>query len=73
MNTTLSKIESLSGTLSRDEMKNITAGSGTCGYRDADGYGYCNLSKNEAQFFAEAGGYWCCDSCASNGGGASYC
>ena len=63
-----------SAVLSRDEMKTITGG-GTCGYRDADGYSMCGLSRREARHMSSQGdGYhWCCDSCASNGGGASYC
>ena len=48
---------------------------GTCGWRDDNGYGQCGLTKAEAMFMAEGipGRHWCCESCASNGGNATYC
>lgn len=52
--------------------------SGTCGYRQPNPGGFesviCGISKSQAISFASSeGGYWCCDSCGSNGGSASYC
>ena len=80
---TLKKInlKSVSERLSNKELKRILGGGGgeggyaTCGYRDAEGYSYCNLTQSEARFMAEGipGYWWCCDSCKSNGGNASYC
>ena len=50
-------------------------GGATCGWRGDDGYGQCGVTKAEAMFMAVGipGRYWCCESCASNGGGATYC
>ncbi len=42
---------------------------GTCGYKSLYGTIQCNVSKAEALFMVEEGGYWCCESCAST----SYC
>tara|TARA_B110000908_G_scaffold172725_1_gene242398 strand:- start:5021 stop:5245 length:225 start_codon:yes stop_codon:yes gene_type:complete len=62
--------------LSRDEMRQVKGGSGragTCGYL-GNGVMICGASKYWATYWAGTyGGNWCCDSCASNGGGASYC
>ncbi|WP_100627934.1 rSAM-modified peptide [Algoriphagus formosus] len=64
-------------------MKKITGGygqgiliaPGTCGWVDRTGYPVCNISKGAAQMLnmLHPGGYWCCQSCASRGGSASYC
>jgi natural product precursor len=63
-----SKFEKFSGKLSREEMKTVVGG-GTCGYKSSTGTVDCGVSKEEAQFMVEEGGYWCCDSCGSS----SYC
>lgn len=66
----------IKGALSREEMRKVKGG-GSCGFKVPNGLQHgvnCNLSKAEAQSFASRyGGYWCCQSCASNGGSASYC
>ena len=69
------KFKSLSKTLNRSEMKHIMGGyGGSCGYRTPNGYYMCGLTMAEAQHMASSPGYyWCCSSCASNGGSASYC
>ncbi len=62
--------------LQKSEMGDIYggSGSGTCGYQDPSGYTVCNLSASQASGYqAQYGGYYCCDSCGSNGGSASYC
>ena len=71
--------------LERSQMKKITGGSvpdpgvligpGTCGWRDRSGYPVCNISSGSAQMLnmLYPGGNWCCESCASRGGSASYC
>lgn len=62
--------------LDQDQLKMILGGyGGSCGYRDNENYGHCGLSKAEAIHMAEGipGYYWCCESCASNGGSAGYC
>lgn len=61
--------------LSKDQMR-MMSGGGTCGYTTGvEGGGiWCGLSKETAMLAqSNYGGYWCCDSCASNGGSASYC
>ncbi len=42
---------------------------GTCGWLSTSGTYQCGVSKAEAQFMAEGGGWWCCDSCSQT----SYC
>ncbi len=50
--------------LSKDEMRQIKGGSGTCGVKLTGGSVYCGLSKSTAVHAASTyGGYWCCDSC----------
>jgi hypothetical protein len=72
----LSKFEKLGTILSKNQLKQIMGGY-SCGYKNyRTGQVMCNLSQAEAQHMASAwssGAYWCCASCASNGGGASYC
>ena len=64
--------------LQRNQLKTVFGGygppgSGTCGYRNDMGV-ICGLSKEVAmEQVTLFGGYWCCGSCASNGGPASYC
>ncbi len=65
--------------LTKAQMQSVKGG-GTCGYKGPVVNGkptiICNLPKQVALFFfegSEEGGHWCCDSCASNGGSASYC
>lgn len=68
--------KNIKGLLSRDEMRQIKGGSGgSCGFRtDNRSHIFCNLTMAQAQrAAAKNGGYWCCASCASNGGSASYC
>lgn len=64
----------IKGMLSRDEMKKVVGGYGTCGV-NIPGFGaFCGMSRREAFSTATANGaYWCCDSCRGNGGSASYC
>ncbi|MBY5959208.1 hypothetical protein KUV50_13730 [Membranicola marinus] len=60
----------------KDQLKMILGGyGGSCGYIDNNGNEMCGLSQAEARHMAEGipGYYWCCESCASNGGSASYC
>jgi hypothetical protein len=65
--------------LSRDEMRQVKGGSGgTCGFKNPHGNGagnvICGVSKSAAMSMAANwSGYWCCTSCAGNGGSASYC
>jgi hypothetical protein len=62
--------------LSHNELVSFRGGSGTCGLKKSNGEIICGLSMAEAEGWANhfgAGNYWCCDSCASNGGSASYC
>jgi len=69
--------------LGRSQMKKITGGYGggiliglgTCGWRDRTGYPVCNISSGSAQMLnmLYPGGNWCCESCHSRGGSASYC
>jgi hypothetical protein len=70
------------GMLSFEELVNFRGGSGsgvtsgTCGLRKSNGETHCSMSRQEAEGWANhygSGNYWCCDSCASNGGSASYC
>ncbi|MGN0048442.1 MAG: TIGR04149 family rSAM-modified RiPP [Bacteroides sp.] len=49
--------------LSKEQLRSIKGGSGTCGYISPSGTVECNVSKEQAQFMATEGGYWCCDSC----------
>ncbi|SFG95860.1 hypothetical protein SAMN04487988_111126 [Algoriphagus hitonicola] len=60
--------------LQRSQMSTILggggSGSGTCGYLDTTGYPVCNLTREQAEGYAnQYGGHWCCDSCST----ASYC
>lgn len=60
--------------LQRSQLSTILGGgggeSGTCGYQDTSGYAVCNLSRDQAEGYAnQYGGHWCCDSCST----ASYC
>ncbi|MDO9553459.1 hypothetical protein [Rhodonellum sp.] len=61
--------------LERSQMKKITGGyGGSCGYRHPSGQVWCGMSSSQAQgAYANGGGNWCCGSCLSNGGSASYC
>jgi hypothetical protein len=61
--------------LERSQMKKITGGyGGTCGYKSPSGQVWCGMTYSQAnQAYNTGGGNWCCDSCASNGGSASYC
>ncbi|WNJ20367.1 hypothetical protein [Pontibacter sp. G13] len=66
--------------LSPLEMKLVSGGlMGTCGILLPHGGVACNLSQEEAEGTADLlsvdgnVAYWCCESCASNGGSASYC
>ena len=70
--------------LQRNQLKTVLGGygeggsSGSCGWKNPEGNGSanvrCNISKDEAKsLFNNWGGNWCCESCASNGGTASYC
>lgn len=62
----------IKGMLSRDEMRKVVGGYGTCGVKISGGF--CGMSRWEAQrIAAQNHTYWCCDSCASDGGSASYC
>ncbi|MCW5909669.1 MAG: hypothetical protein KIT62_01285 [Cyclobacteriaceae bacterium] len=76
MKTEKMSFRNIKDVLSRDEMKSIMAGSGgggTCGVRIGN-QSWCGMTMWEAQTIAaQNGGWWCCDSCASNGGNASYC
>jgi hypothetical protein len=66
--------KNLSNLLSKDEMKQVLGGyGGSCGYKTSSGTVYCYQSKSDAQTLSSGGGYWCCESCKSNGGSASYC
>lgn len=68
--------------LTKEQMKNVKGGSGTCGYMvtipasyDDPTMGYvtlidCNVSKRDALSMVSLGsGWWCCDSCSTT----SYC
>lgn len=55
--------------LSKNQMRAIKGGSGTCGYKSPSGTVECNVSKTQAQFMATENGHWCCDSCNIS----SYC
>ena len=73
MQTKKMSLANIQGKLSRTEMKNIMAGSGTCcvrGYWNSGSYQQqCSVSSASAQLAASqwsaAGGhfYWCCASC----------
>lgn len=67
-------LNSVKASLTRDEMRQVNGGLyQSCGYRNDMGP-ICGLSMAEAQNeVAQWGGWWCCSSCASNGGSASYC
>lgn len=74
----LSKLDLESRMLSNEELITIKAGSGggTCVLKKSNGEVVCGISMAEASGWANyygSGNYWCCDSCASNGGSASYC
>ncbi len=71
--------------LQRNQLKTVLGGyggyggpcddnpSGSCGYNNAMGE-ICGLSEDCAKDqVAQFGGNWCCESCAGNGGSASYC
>ncbi len=59
--------------LSQEELVNFRGG-GSCAYIDASGEsGYCDLSPIEAEFMAEGGGHWCCDSCETSSWHQSLC
>jgi hypothetical protein len=67
------RFSDIKGMLSRDEMKKVVGGYGTCGVRIGS-QSWCGMSSWQTQSVAaQNGAYWCCDSCASNGGSASYC
>lgn len=52
--------------LSKDEMRQIKGGSGSCGVKLSSGQIWCGMSKSAAVFVVSTqGGYWCCDSCRS--------
>ncbi len=58
--------------LSKDQMREIKGGSGTCGVITATGSVFCNVEKEVALFYYADGGEganWCCDSCS----GTRYC
>lgn len=63
--------------LSKDALRQITGGYGTCGYKvsyNGTNYEICGVSQSTAQSYAGYyGGYWCCTSCSMNGGNSSYC
>jgi hypothetical protein len=76
MKTEKMSLKNIKDVLSRDEMKVVMAGSnGSCGVKLSNGQSFCGMSSWEAQQVQSQnpGSYWCCASCASNGGGASYC
>lgn len=72
-------LANMQGKMSRKEMRDIMAGSnpnvGSCGHKDTiTGEVTCGLSVSYAQELQSTyGGYYCCSSCHSNGGSASYC
>ena len=55
--------------LSKNQMRAIKGGSGTCGYKSPTGTVKCGVSKAQAMHRATEEGHWCCDSCGSS----SYC
>ena len=65
--------------LQRSQMTTIYGGSGggsgTCGVKLSNGEPFCGMTYSEAYsvFQNNPGSNWCCDSCQSNGGSASYC
>ena len=76
-------LRSVSEHLSSKEMRRILGGgeggygTGTCGIKYPDSSTVCNISKAEVMFILSpidtSNYWWCCDSCKSNGGSASYC
>lgn len=57
--------------LTKNQMRAIKGGWGTCGYKTSTGKIECGVYKNEALMMTINGteGNWCCDSCATS----SYC
>lgn len=55
--------------LSKNQMRAIKGGSGTCGYKSPTGTVKCGVSKAQAMHMATEEGHWCCDICGSS----SYC
>ena len=55
--------------LSKNQMRAIKGGSGTCGYKSPTGTVKCGVSKAQAMHMATEEVHWCCDSCGSS----SYC
>lgn len=57
--------------LSKQQMKEVKGGTGSCGFKNSNGVTRCHLSKAEAlhMYDGKDGSYWCCDSCGST----SYC
>lgn len=55
--------------LSKNQMRAIKGGSGTCGYKSPTGTVKCGVSRAQAMHMATEEGHWCCDSCGSS----SYC
>ena len=73
MKTEKMSFKNIKDVLNRDEMKMIMAGSGSCGIRIGS-QSWCGMSSWQAQqYAAQNHAYYCCDSCKSNGGTASYC
>jgi natural product precursor len=66
-------LSNLSGSLSREQMKNVVGGvEATCGWSGGgSGYPSCGITKEQAlRFYNEGGGgNWCCDSCPTT----TYC
>ncbi|MDY3789716.1 TIGR04149 family rSAM-modified RiPP [Bacteroides fluxus] len=55
--------------LNKTQMRAIKGG-GNCGAVSGSGSVICNVTKEQAQFWAVGdGAHWCCDSCGSS----SYC
>lgn len=52
--------------LSKNQMRAIKGGSGTCGYKSPTGTVKCGVSKAQAMHMATEEGHWCCDSCGSS-------
>lgn len=64
--------------LQRNQLKRVLGGysaPGSCGWRSADGSTVnCGYSYDDVSYWVNYyGGYYCCSSCKSNGGSASYC
>jgi natural product precursor len=63
LNLTLGSLKTM---LTKEQMKSVVGGSGTCACQGPDGSVQDDLSKAEAMDCSEEWGtHWCCDSCSS--------